>query len=393
MKKILLIVFLPLLFLKCFAKNQNTKEDTKVVVGAENLSEYLHLLKNKKVGVVVNHTSKINNAHLVDILLEKGIKISSIFAPEHGFRGEASAGETIKNDIDKKTGIPIISLYGKNKKPSSSQLKDLDVLVFDIQDVGVRFYTYISTLNYVMQSCAENNKALIVLDRPNPNAHYVAGPVLDLKFQSFVGVNPIPVVYGLTIGELALMNNGEAWLGNKDLKCDLKVIKCKNYTHQTQYILPEKPSPNLPNNTSIWLYPSICLFEPTKISVGRGTDLQFQVIGGPDKNLGNFSFTPEDKPGAINPVNEGIECFGLDLSQINAFDVPFTLKYFLDFYKNYEKKNDFFTNKNFFNLLIGNDWVIEDIIKGESEENITKKWKAGLEDFKKIRKKYLLYED
>jgi uncharacterized protein YbbC (DUF1343 family) len=393
MKKILLIVFLPFLFLKCFAKNQNTKEDTKVVVGAENLSEYLHLLKNKKVGVVVNHTSKINNAHLVDILLEKGIKISSIFAPEHGFRGEASAGETIQNDIDKKTGIPIISLYGKNKKPTASQLKDLDVLVFDIQDVGVRFYTYISTLNYVMQSCAENKKTLIVLDRPNPNAHYVAGPVLDLKFQSFVGVNPIPVVYGLTIGELALMNNGESWLGNKDLKCDLKVIKCKNYTHQTQYILPEKPSPNLPNNTSIWLYPSICLFEPTKISVGRGTDLQFQVIGGPDKNLGNFSFTPEDKPGAVNPVNEGIQCFGLDLSQINAFEVPFTLKYFLDFYKNYEKKYDFFTNKNFFNLLIGNDWVIEDIIKGESEEKITKKWEAGLEDFKKIRKKYLLYED
>jgi uncharacterized protein YbbC (DUF1343 family) len=393
MKKILLIVFLPFLFLKCFAKNQNTKEDTKVVVGAENLSEYLHLLKNKKVGVVVNHTSKINDAHLVDILLEKGIKISSIFAPEHGFRGEASAGETIQNDIDKKTGIPIISLYGKNKKPTASQLKDLDVLVFDIQDVGVRFYTYISTLNYVMQSCAENKKTLIVLDRPNPNAHYVAGPVLDLKFQSFVGVNPIPVVYGLTIGELALMNNGESWLGNKELKCDLKVIKCKNYTHQTQYILPEKPSPNLPNNSSIWLYPSICLFEPTKISVGRGTDLQFQVIGGPDKNLGNFSFTPEDKPGAVNPVNEGIQCFGLDLSQINAFEVPFTLKYFLDFYKNYEKKNDFFTNKNFFNLLIGNDWVIEDIIKGESEENITKKWEAGLEDFKKIRKKYLLYED
>lgn len=393
MKRLLLIqLFLFLFLFSKVSKAFDETFNTKVVVGAENLQEYLHLLKNQKVGLVVNHTSKIGHEHLVDVLLKNKVKIQTIFAPEHGFRGEASAGETINNAIDQKTGISIISLYGKNKKPSVEQLADLDIIIFDIQDVGVRFYTYISTLNYVMQACAENNKSLVILDRPNPNGHYVAGPVLDLKFQSFVGVNPIPVVYGLTIGELALMNNGEKWLG-KNLKCNLKIIKCRNYTHKTRYILPEKPSPNLPNNTAIWLYPSICLFEPSQISVGRGTDLQFQIIGGPDINLGDFIFTPIDKPGAINPVNESKECFGLNLSKIDAYNTPFTLKYLIEFYKKFKDKNSFFTNKNFFNLLIGNDWVIKDVEAGNNEIDIAKKWQSDLEIFKKKRLNYLLYED
>lgn len=393
MKRLLLIqLFLFLFLFSKVSKAFDETFNTKVVVGAENLQEYLHLLKNQKVGLVVNHTSKIGHEHLVDVLLKNKVKIQTIFAPEHGFRGEASAGETINNAIDQKTGISIISLYGKNKKPSVEQLADLDIIIFDIQDVGVRFYTYISTLNYVMQACAENNKSLVILDRPNPNGHYVAGPVLDLKFQSFVGVNPIPVVYGLTIGELALMNNGEEWLG-KNLKCNLKIIKCRNYTHKTRYILPEKPSPNLPNNTAIWLYPSICLFEPSQISVGRGTDLQFQIIGGPDINLGDFIFTPIDKPGAINPVNESKECFGLNLSKIDAYNTPFTLKYLIEFYKKFKDKNSFFTNKNFFNLLIGNDWVIKDVEAGNNEIDIAKKWQSDLEIFKKKRLNYLLYED
>ena len=393
MKRLLFIqLFLFLFLISKVSQGFDETLNAKVVVGAENLSEYLHLLKNQKVGLVVNHTSKLGKEHLVDVLLKNKIKIQTIFAPEHGFRGEASAGETINNAIDQKTGISIISLYGKNKKPSKEQLANLDIIVFDIQDVGVRFYTYISTLNYVMQACAENNKSLLVLDRPNPNGHYVAGPVLDLKFQSFVGINPIPVVYGLTIGELALMNNGEEWLG-KNLKCDLKIIKCRNYSHKTKYILPEKPSPNLPNNTSIWLYPSICLFEPSQISVGRGTDLQFQIIGGPDNSLGDFVFTPKDKPGAINPVNEGKACFGLNLSKIDAYNTPFTLKYIIDFYKKFKDKNSFFTNKNFFNLLIGNDWVIKDLEDGKNEIEIAKKWQSDLDIYKKKRLNYLLYEE
>lgn len=377
------------LLLSCSAPAQ---KHTKVIVGAENLDEYIELLKNKNVGLVVNHTSTIGETHLVDFLISQKINIVRIFAPEHGFRGEASAGEKINNSIDEKTGKPIISLYGKNKKPSVDQLIDLDIVVFDIQDVGVRFYTYISTLNYVMIACAENDKKLIVLDRPNPNADYVAGPVLDMKFNSFVGVNPIPVVYGLTIGELALMNNGEYWLGNK-LQCDLKVVKCKNYNHKTVYNLPYKPSPNLPNYKAVRLYPSICLFEPTKISVGRGTDKQFQVIGGPDKALGSYIFTPVDKPGAMDPVNENIICYGKDLSEENEMTFGFNLNYLVEYYSNFKNKASFFTNKSFFNLLIGNDWVITDIEKGMSASQIELKWQKDLDTFKEKRKKYLIYKD
>jgi uncharacterized protein YbbC (DUF1343 family) len=376
----------------CTNAKQSSLSNTNVIVGAENLSEYLPLLKNKKVGMVVNNTSKIGNEHLIDILLKNGVSISTIFAPEHGFRGEASAGEKINNSRDPKTGIEIVSLYGKNKKPTPDQLKDIDVLVFDIQDVGVRFYTYISTLHYVMLACAENQKKLVVLDRPNPNGHYVAGPVLDMKYQSFVGINPIPIVYGLTIGELAFMNNEEGWLGS-NLKCDLKIIKCQQYKHSMAYKLPEKPSPNLPNQVAIGLYPSICLFEATQISVGRGTEKQFQVIGGLDRNLGSFSFTPVDKPGAMDPLNEGKTCYGLDLSKQTIPIQTFNLRYIIDFYKKFSVKKIFFTNRNFFNLLVGNDWVIKDIEAGKNAQEIEAKWQPELEEYKKKRKKYLLYED
>jgi uncharacterized protein YbbC (DUF1343 family) len=390
------LAILGFLLVSCsFSTKRLTEEkpnaDTKVIVGAENLSEYFDLISNKKVGLVVNHTSMTKKGHLVDFLHNKKINIEAIFAPEHGFRGEASAGDLISNSKDKNTGAPIYSLYGKNKKPTQSQLKGLDVVVFDIQDVGVRFYTYISTLFYVQQACAENGIKLIVLDRPNPNGHYVAGPVLDMAYTSFVGIAPIPVVYGLTIGELAGLYNGEGYLG-KGLICDLTVIKNKNYKHKTPYDLPIKPSPNLPNYTSILLYPSICLMEPTQISVGRGTDKQFQILGGPDSHLGEFLFTPEDKPGAENPVNEGKLCYGDDYSQIDAYQKPFSLEFICKFYHNFTDQSTFFTNKKFFNLLIGNDWVIKDIEAGLSANEIEKKWQADLEKFKITRKKYLLYE-
>ena len=363
----------------------------QIKVGAENTDAYLSYLKNKNIGLVVNHTSNIGKTHLVDFLISKKINVKRIFAPEHGFRGEVSAGDNIKNSKDPKTGINIVSIYGDTKKPSKTMLKDLDVVVFDIQDVGARFYTYISTLYYVMQACAEEKKTLLILDRPNPNGHYTAGPILDLKFQSFVGMNPIPVVHGLTIAELAQMNNGENWLG-KNLKCSLKIIKCSNYTHATPYILPIKPSPNLPNATAIGLYPSLCLLEPTIISVGRGTDLQFQIAGGPNPNFGSYSFTPVDKPGAINPVNEGKPCYGLDLSKENALNQRFSLSYFIEFYKKHGAGNSFFSSKEFFNKLIGNDWVIKDIENNLSEEEIEAKWQADLDKYRIKRKKYLLYE-
>jgi uncharacterized protein YbbC (DUF1343 family) len=364
---------------------------SNIIVGAEKTTEYIPFLKNKKVGLVVNHTSNIGKTHLVDHLISKKINVKRIFAPEHGFRGEVSAGDHISNSKDASTGVSIVSIYGNTKKPTAAMLKDLDIVVFDIQDVGARFYTYISTLYYVMQACAENNKTLMILDRPNPNGHYTAGPILDLKFQSFVGMNPIPVVHGLTVAELAQMNNGENWLG-KGLKCKLKIIKCGNYTHATPYILPIKPSPNLPNNTAIGLYASLCLLEPTIISVGRGTDLQFQVAGGPNSAFGNYTFTPEDKPGAMNPVNEGKMCYGQNFSGEDGLNHRFSICYFMDFYKKHGAGDSFFSSKSFFNKLIGNDWVIKDIEKGISVTEIENKWQADLEKYRIKRKKYLIYE-
>ncbi len=369
-------------------------EGQELRLGIERLDAYLPLLSGKRVGLVVNHTTIFpDGTHLADTLLQLGISVKTIFAPEHGFRGEADAGATILNGVDTRTGLPILSLYGKNKKPSPEQMSNLDVLIFDIQDVGVRFYTYPSTMHYVMEACAENGKACIVLDRPNPNGDYVAGPVLDPEFASFVGMNPVPVVHGLTSGELAGMINGERWLqGNKS--CNLTVIPCTGYQHQMAYDLPVKPSPNLPNRQSVRLYASICLFEPTLVSVGRGTDYPFQVIGAPgNAAYGPFTFTPVDKPGAMNPVNEGKLCYGLDLRTAEIAATGFTLKYLLAFYEKTPDKTKFFTSTDFFDKLAGTDHLRKMIVEGKSEEEILRHFEPGLTVFKALRKKYLLYPD
>ena len=359
--------------------------------GAEQTNLYVSDLKGKTIALVVNHTSMIGKMHLADSLLSLGIKIKTIFAPEHGFRGTADAGEHVENGIDKKTGLPIVSLYGNNKKPSAAQLEGIDVVIFDIQDVGARFYTYTSTMHYVMEACAEQSKKLLILDRPNPNGHYVDGQVLDKKFASFVGLNPVPVVHGCTVGELAQMINGEGWLvGNK--KCNLQIVKCLGYKHSTPYNPPIATSPNLPNLQSMLLYPSICFFEGTDVSVGRGTDKQFQVIGSPNLKNGSFTFTPEDKPGAKNPPQKGKLCYGEDLSKIDARNQAFTLKYVIDYYKKSDNKAKFFSSPSFFDKLAGSDTTRKQIIAGMTETQIRASWKADLDNYKTIRKKYLLYE-
>ena len=361
-------------------------------LGIDRTAEYLPLLTGKHIGLVVNHTTLFSNGtHLADSLLALGVKIQTIFAPEHGFRGQADAGATIKDGRDAKTGLPIVSLYGRNKKPSAAQLKDIDIMIFDIQDVGVRYYTYPSTMHYLMEACAENGKPCLVLDRPNPNGDYVDGPVLDPKFKSFVGMNPVPVVHGLTSAELARMINGEGWLeGQKS--CDLTVVPCTGYNHRMVYELPVKPSPNLPNLQSIRLYPSICLFEPTIVSVGRGTDTQFQVIGAPNPVYGPYQFTPTDQPGAQNPPNEGKVCYGLDLRDANTRQEGFTLKYVLDFYDKTPEKTKFFTSADFFDKLAGTDMIRKMMVAGKSEAEIRAAFTPELEAFKAKREKYLLYE-
>ena len=359
--------------------------------GAEQTNLYVSGLKGKTIALVVNHTSMIGKMHLADSLLSLGIKIKTIFAPEHGFRGTADAGEHVENGIDKKTGLPIVSLYGNNKKPSAAQLEGIDVVIFDIQDVGARFYTYTSTMHYVMEACAEQSKKLLILDRPNPNGHYVDGQVLDKKFASFVGLNPVPVVHGCTVGELAQMINGEGWLaGNK--KCNIQIVKCLGYKHSTPYNPPIATSPNLPNLQSMLLYPSICFFEGTDVSVGRGTDKHFQVIGSPNPKNGSFTFTPEDKPGAKNPPQKGKLCYGENLSKIDARNQAFTLKYVIDYYKKSYNKAKFFSSPLFFDKLAGSDTTRKQIIAGMTETQIRASWKADLDNYKTIRKKYLLYE-
>jgi len=370
------------------SQSENTKN---LKTGAEQTNLYVADLKGKTVALVVNHTSTIGKTHLADSLISLGVKIKTIFAPEHGFRGTADAGEHVTNGIDKKTGLPIVSLYGSNKKPSVAQLEGIDVVIFDIQDVGARFYTYTSTMHYVMEACAEQTKELLILDRPNPNGHYVDGEVLNKKFASFVGLNTIPVVHGCTIGELAQMINGEGWLaGNK--KCNLKIIKCLNYKHSTPYSPPIATSPNLPNLQSMLLYPSICFFEGTVVSVGRGTEKQFQVIGSPNPKNGSFTFTPEDKPGANNPPQEGKLCYGLDLSKINARSTEINLKYLIDFYNKSDDKAKFFSSPSFFDKLAGSDSLRKQIIAGVSEQQIRASWKNDLDKYKATRKKYLIYE-
>jgi uncharacterized protein YbbC (DUF1343 family) len=367
-----------------------------IIVGSERMETYFPLLQNKRLGVVANQTSLIVGIHLVDTLISSGFDLVRIFAPEHGFRGEAGAGEEIIDGADKKTGIPVISLYGKNKKPNAEDLQEIDVLLFDIQDVGVRFYTYISTLALVMESCAENNIPLIVLDRPNPHGDYVDGPVLKSGFTSFVGMHPVPIVYGMTIGEYAMMVNGERWLKDS-LKCDLTVIPCQNYDHNTRYVLPVPPSPNLPNDIAIQLYPSLCLFEGTIVSVGRGTDMPFQVIGHPDYVIGSFIFVPEDKPGkAMDPPYEGAECLGFSLQSFGQEiekDRRLHLTWLCDMYHffNIINKPDFFNS--FFDKLAGSDQLRLQILADKTETEIRQSWEDDISVFLVMRKKYLLYPD
>jgi uncharacterized protein YbbC (DUF1343 family) len=363
----------------------------RLQTGAEQTGRYVPLLQGKRVAMVVNQTSVIGNSHEVDSLLALGVNIKLIYAPEHGFRGDADAGAHVSNATDTKTGLPIISLYGKNKKPTAQQLQDIDVVLFDIQDVGARFYTYISTMHYVMEACAEQNKQVMVLDRPNPNGYYVDGPVLEPKYKSFVGMHPIPVVHGLTVGELAQMINGEKWLAGQK-SCQLTVIPVAHYTHRMRYSLPVKPSPNLPNDLAIQLYPSICLFEGTQVSVGRGTDWPFQVIGSPYYTKKAFSFTPRSVPGATNPPFLNQVCYGKKLAPA---DIPgkFSLAFVLDFYQNSSRQQTFFNSNNFFNTLAGTDKLQAQIRAGRSEAEIRASWQPALQQYKALRRKYLLYPD
>ncbi|CAI8206031.1 MAG: Uncharacterised protein [Cryomorphaceae bacterium] len=357
----------------------------KLVLAAERTDIYLHHLQNKKVGVVGNQTSMITNTHLVDSLISLGIDLVKVFSPEHGFRGKEDAGAIIEDGIDSKTGIPIFSLHGKNKKPQAEQLQGIDVLVFDIQDVGVRFYTYISTLHYVMEAAAEFGIPVLILDRPNPNGHFVDGPILDTAFQSFVGMHTIPIAHGMTIGEYAKMINGEDWITTK---CELIVIEMENYTHNTNYDLPIKPSPNLPNARSVNLYPSLCLFEGTNISIGRGTDFPFQHFGAPYLKS-NYSFMPKSGEGSRNPKLENIECFGTDLRFQDNYLTTINLNWIIETYKQCSEKEKFFNS--YFDTLAGNDKLKKQIIAGKTAREIKTSWKEGLEEFKKVRGKYLIY--
>jgi uncharacterized protein YbbC (DUF1343 family) len=359
-----------------------------VKVGAEQLNQLLPLLKGKRVGLVVNNTSLVGNTHLADTLISCKVQVKRIFGPEHGFRGDAADGEHVKDAMDPKTGVPVVSLYGKNYKATPEQVKDLDILIFDIQDVGARFYTYISTMHYLMETCAENNKQLIILDRPNPNGSYVDGPIMQPELKSFVGLLPIPITHGMTVGELAQMINGEGWLeGGK--KCNLSVIKMKNWNHHDDYSLPVRPSPNLPNDQAIRLYPSICLFEGTVISLGRGTSMPFQVLGNPELKEMTFTFTPEPIKGvSIDPPLKGNLCYGIDLRTVTP-PRKIDLQYLIFFYKKYPDKEKFFIP--YFDKLAGTTQLKQQIKDGLTEEQIRASWKPGLDAFNVKRKKYLLY--
>lgn len=383
-----------------------------IMPGADRMDQYLPLLKGKKVAVFANQTSMVGQTHLVDTLLKKGIQIKVIFGPEHGFRGDAADGAKIENAVDKETGIPVVSLYGKKNKPSAEDLKDVDILLFDIQDVGTRFYTFISSMQYYMEAALEQNKPLIILDRPNPNGFYVDGPVLEEKYKTFVGMQPVPIVYGMTIGEYAQMILGEGWLhaaaneAYQRIKASrykagatyfqLHIIPCANYTHKSKYILPVRPSPNLPDMQSIYLYPSNCFFEGTVISEGRGTPKPFQIFGHPSLPHTLYSFTPHSNEGAPNPKYKDQVCYGWNLSGtpqevLNKVNNHVQLKWLMEAYRLFPDKDHFF--KEGFNRLAGNATLMEQIKAGVSESDIRKSWEPKLSEFKKIRKKYLLYED
>ena len=388
MKKFLGIIKLMFL-LQVYVLFSNFQEETEgLILGAESVEEFIPFLENKKIGLVSNSSSIIRSGikqvHLLDTLLKLNQKIKAVFAPEHGFLSDKENGALIENDFDFKRNVNIYSLYGKNKKPSPNQLKDIDIMLFDLQDVGARFYTYLSTLYYIIEACAENKIPLIILDRPNPNGHYIDGPILEKKFLSFVGILEIPIVHAMTFGEISKMINGENLVNSK---CELKVIKMKNYNHNLEYNLPLPPSPNLPNKTSINLYPSLCLFEQTPVSIGRGTNLQFQIFGNP-KFKSNFSFVPEPNLGSRNPKHRGKVCFGKDLRMTERLS-KIEIKWLIEAYNNYPEKDKFFSAG--FSLLAGTESLEQQIKNNWSEKEIRKSWASGLKKFKKIRKRYLIY--
>lgn len=391
-----LIVMMALIAIPAIAKKAkcDTPASGEIIVGAACTSEYVPLLKGKKVALLSNHTGVVGDKHVLDIILEKGVDVTTIFSPEHGFRGNADAGEHVKSSVDEKTGIPIASLYdGNSKKPAKKVMDGFDVLVVDIQDVGLRFYTYYVTMINLMNAAIEYDKEVVVFDRPNPNGMYVDGPILDMKYKSGVGALPIPVVHGLTMGEIANMANGEGWLENGK-KVKLTVIKCKNYTHQSRYVLPVAPSPNLPNMHSIYLYPSTCYFEATPVSLGRGTDKPFQVYGHPNMKGYDFSFTPRSIPGAKNPPQLDRECYGRDLTQIPDDEIiakGINLEYVIDAYRNLNLDDHFF--RSFFELLIGNGKVRKMIKEGKSADEIKATWSEDVARFKEQRRPYLLYAE
>ena len=385
---ILFFILLIIVSLPAFSRS-----DKSPVPGACRMELYRDIIEGKSVAVVANQTSMCGRDHLVDNLLSIGINIKVIFSPEHGFRNLADAGETIENGKDNNTGISVISIYGNHLKPSAEDLKGIDVVIFDIQDVGARFYTYISTLHYILEACAENHIKCLVLDRPNPNGVYFDGNILDTAYSSFVGMHPVPVVHGMTVGEYARMVNGEGWLKG-GIKCDLTVISCKNYNHRTLYTLPVRPSPNLPNQNAVYLYPSVCFFEGTCLSLGRGTSFPFQVFGSPDLPDRGFSFTPESVPGAKNPPLLGVKCYGTDLRDaMKKKLVPkgeLNLDWIISAYNDFPQKDKFFTP--YFDVLAGGPVLREQIQKGMTARQIRATWQDGLKKFGVIREKYLLYK-
>lgn len=383
----------PILWLLLLLWSGCLRAESPLRTGAEQTERYLPLLEGKRVGILTNHTGTVGRTHLVDTLLSLGIDIRVVFAPEHGFRGDADAGESIGNYKDRKTGIDVLSVYGSNKRPQDSVMRKLDVLLFDIQDVGLRYYTYLSSMHYLMEACADNSKELIVLDRPNPNGFYVDGPVLEARHRSFVGMHPIPVVHGMTLGELARMIDGEGWLGDGK-HCSLRVVPCANYTHRTRYELLVKPSPNLPNMRAVYLYPSLCFFEGTPVSLGRGTDFPFQAYGHP-RMSGDFAFTPRSNAGAKNPPLKDRLCKGRDLrenpSNERIWQAGVDLGYVIEAYRMLDMGEKFFTPM--FDKLTGASYVREMILRGEDADAIRERWRNDVNEFLKLRKPYLLYEE
>jgi len=413
------VIFSIVQFISCTGQKATKQQpasnspEANIIPGADRMNVYLPYLKGKRVGIFANQTSVVGNSHLVDTLRKLGIDIKVIFGPEHGFRGTASAGENVGSYIDEKTGIKVVSLYGAQRTASADDLKDVDLLIFDLQDVGCRFYTYINSMQEFLETALEHHKPLLLLDRPNPNGFYVDGPVLDLKFKSGVGRQPIPIVYGMTMGEYAMMLLGEKWVSEKasavnaynittqptaDTPFHFLVIKCQNYTHNSKYTLPVKPSPNLPEIQSIYLYPTTCLFEGTALSEGRGTPKPFEYIGHPLLPKNMFSFTPSPNEGAKSSKHYGQVCYGWNFGGTPSEVLKKTngriqLKWLMDAYKIFPGKDSFFLKTNSFNRLAGNDLLMQQIKDGKSEEEIRKSWEPALTEFKKTRKKYLLYED